>query len=512
VASFRRRSRALAPVLPPLVTALTGIALMSAAVVVVGAEAQPGLGVIALGLGAALVFAGLNSPMLALIIVLFTIFFRLSLKAPALPVELYLFAVAGVVLASAVAVRRRVIAVARPGSVEIVMCCFVAWNLGSVAAQHAYPAIIPGTNASLNPVQFIAISTIVPFVLYYVARTVIDGDAMVRTLLRTFVVFTAYATAMSILPFHAPSLVWPRYILLEPAEQWSERAVGVFVQPVANGLVLVVGFVVAIYLATQQRAAKVERILLIVMAPFIIYAIYLTRTRAVWLAFGLALLLGIVLLPRVRRWFLAITIAVAAFIGLNWATFMSSDRTSGGVGSSTEVNDRLNMIATAFWAIEEKPLFGWGITRFTQVNTYNHRQWAPDVPWIYGYRDSSHDNEVGIAAELGLIGLALWLAVLLLIGWQLWRAFRTLPVDGLSGRGLAAVAIIAFACWIAIGRTVDLRFFDYPNILIMILSGAVVGIAGRRRPPDRPADPEPPVRWRYPGAAAKPALIGGGAE
>jgi O-antigen ligase len=494
-ASLRRRPQELAPVLPMLVTALMGIALMSAAVVVVGAEAQPGLGVVAVGVGAALVFAGLNSPMLALIMVLFTIFFRLSLKASALPAELYHFAVAGAVLAAAVAVRRRVLVAARPGPVEIAMCCFVAWSLGSVVARHAYPAIIPGTNESLAPVQFVAISTIVPFMLYYVARTVIDGDATVRTLLRTLVVFTAYATAMSILPFHAPSLVWPRYILLAPTEQWSERAVGIFAQPVANGLVLIVGFVVAVYLATQQRVATVERILLIGMSICTIYAIYLTRTRAVWLAFGLALLLGIVLLPRVRRWFLAIAISIAVYIGLNWATFMSADRVSGGVGSSTEVNDRLNVTATALWAIQEKPLFGWGITRFAQVNTYNHQRWAPDVPWANGYRDVSHDNEAGIAAELGLIGLALWLAVLLLIAWRLWRAFRTLPVDGLSGRGLAAVSIIAFVCWIVIGRTVDLRFFDYPNILVMILCGAVAGIAGRD-----------------PGAAAKPVLIGSGAR
>ena len=67
--------------------------------------------------------------------------------------------------------------------------------------------------------------------------------------------------------------------------------------------------------------------------------------------------------------------------------------------------DRLNSIQTAFWAFAQKPIEGWGIARFQVVNTYHHQQWSADIPWIGGYGIVSHENELGILAELGVIGL-----------------------------------------------------------------------------------------------------------
>jgi hypothetical protein len=52
-----------------------------------------------------------------------------------------------------------------------------------------------------------------------------------------------------------------------------------------------------------------------------------------------------------------------------------------------------------------------------------------------------------------------------------------LPHDGLCGRDLAVIALIAFIALIAAGLTVDLRFFDFANALVMLLVGTAVGYA-----------------------------------
>ena len=105
----------------------------------------------------------------------------------------------------------------------------------------------------------------------------------------------------------------------------------------------------------------------------------------------------------------------------------------------------LNTIATSIWAFKREPWFGWGISRFQAVNTFHHQQWSNDIPWVRGLGIVSHETELGILVELGILGLLLWLCVLIaLIGLTL-QAYRILPSSGLIGRRLAFVAICALA-------------------------------------------------------------------
>ena len=103
---------------------------------------------------------------------------------------------------------------------------------------------------------------------------------------------------VSICQFYAPSLVWPRYIVDAPG--WPGRANGVFNQPVANGMVLIVGFVIAIMLASDRGEPAWRRALLWLYVLTSTLAIYLTHTRAIYLAFVLVLILGVILAPGAR--------------------------------------------------------------------------------------------------------------------------------------------------------------------------------------------------------------------
>jgi O-antigen ligase len=248
---------------------------------------------------------------------------------------------------------------------------------------------------------------------------------------------------------------------------------------VVNGVVLILGFIVALLLAATRSEPRWSRFLAIAIAVASAYGVYLTHTRVVWLAFAVVVLIGAASAKGFRMGFVMTGVVAAAAVAVNWSTFTSSDRSAGGVGSPDELQDRLNTAETAIWAVQEKPLAGWGIGRFTAMNTYHHQQWAADVPWIRGFGIASHFNELGIAAELGLLGLALWLAVLFLLACGLFHAFRVLPADGLCGRRLALVAIMAFVVLVIAGLTVDLRFFDFPNAVVMLLVGIVVGWADR---------------------------------
>ena len=172
------------------------------------------------------------------------------------------------------------------------------------------------------------------------------------------------------------------------------------------------------------------------------------------------LILGVLLAPGARGVFAGLIGAVILVIGLNWSTFTSSDRAAGGVDSKNEVWDRLNAIATSIWAFKREPWFGWGISRFVAVNFYDHQQWSNDIPWIRGLGIASHETELGILVELGILGLLLWLCVLVPIIGLLLQAYWILPSAGLIGRRLAFVAICAMGTQIVAGAFADLRLLD----------------------------------------------------
>ncbi|MPZ64397.1 MAG: O-antigen ligase family protein [Pseudonocardiaceae bacterium] len=443
--------------------------------------ANVGLAVLALATGTAIVIAGLGNPTIAVALLLIAAFFRLALPADSLPADPWVLAFGGVLGAGAIAIARRVHHLPQLGGVEAAMVLYLAWNIGSALAPHSLPASLPTTGEEFAVWRFIITGTLLPFVLYVVGRFVFDRPPVVRRLLWIVLWLAGYSVAVTMLQFHGPAaLVWPRYIVSAP--NWEGRAVGVFNQPVVNGLILVVGFVIALYVAAQRDEPQWRRACAAVLAVTSVYAIYLTHTRAIWLAFAILLVAGSVWARGFRTGFVALLVAMVLAVGMNWSTFTSTDRGAGGVGSTNEVHDRLNMAATAIWAIQEKPVAGWGIGRFTVVNTYHHKQWSPEIQWERGYGFAAHHNELGIAAELGLAGVALWLAVLALVLRRLIRAARTLPTDGICGRGLAIVALLAFGCWVLTGSTVDMRFFEFPNALVWLLAGTVVGAAERAGP------------------------------
>jgi O-antigen ligase len=445
-------------------------------------QVQPqraGLIVVVGAIGAVCVWLGLMLPAVSVLLLLGTLFFRLPLSGP-LPADPFWAAFVGVVAASVLAAARRVARI-RFGGVELAMLAYLAWNIGSAVAEHPYAAMDPATGEYEVIGRAIATGVAIPFTAYVVGRQMAGEKSMISWLMWVLLGFTAYSAAMSVLQIHGPqSLVWPREIL---DTAWPGRASGIFNQAVVNGLILIIGFVAALLVAAQP-GARLRRYTAIAIACGAAYGVYLTHTRAVWLAFVLVAVLGALFAKRFRIGFLITIATVALAIPINWSDFVSSDRAAGGVTSANEALDRLNIIATALWAIEQKPLFGWGIASFLAVNTYHHQQWSWDVPWARGWGTSSHLNELGIAAELGLIGLALWLTVLVLMFRRLARCTRVVDGPGLGGSGIVFLAGSSLIALVITGFTVDLRFFDFANTLVLLLVGIAAGLADKTEGPE----------------------------
>lgn len=428
---------------------------------------------------------GVTAPVVAALTMLTFTFLHVGLNRE-LPNNFFVFLFAAVALATAVWMYRTSVRLRGIGAVEYALAAYLVWNIYSMLAPHKYAAGDPLTGQVFSVPRFIMTGVVIPFAMYVIGRYAFERQIAVRVLLWLTVVFAAYSAAVSIMQFTGPKAwVWPRFIVdgsLTPGvDTWADRALGVFNQPVVNGLIMTIGVAVAMLLASRRSEPVLLRLVALTSAIACGFGIYLTHTRAVWLAAAVMLVLGALLARGFRKGFIVAQVIVAAVILANWTAFTSDDRQAGGIGSASEVDDRLNIIQTGLWAAGQKPLVGWGIQRFQVVNTYHHQQWAPEIPWKNGYGIVSHTNEIGIVAELGLIGLALWVIVLGMIVYKLSVAYRTLSDGDLCGKPLAVIAIIAFAVLFCSGLTVDLRLFDFPTALVFLLVGSAIGWSDRNR-------------------------------
>ena len=464
----------------------------------------PGVSIIIVSCCVALGFLLVSNPVAAVLVMLVVEFFRAATPTTGLPAEPFVIAFFGAIGSAVLAAFRRSRGMPQLGVVELAMGLYIAWNITSAIAPHEFPSADSLTGVAMPPWRLILTGILVPFTMYIIGRWMFDRKSSVDGLLWIIVGLTGISVIVSILQILGLSVPFVPTYSNDPSTTWDSRAVGVFNQPVVNGLVMTIGFAAAIYLASQRGNAQWKRLIAYIVAASSVCGIYVTYTRIAWITFGVALLMGVILGRGMRRGFAVVLVGVAVVLAANWTISSSDGRAASRISSESEIHDRLNGAATSLWAIQERPLLGWGIGRFSQVNTYHHQQWSQDINWVRGYGYTSHENELGIAAELGLIGLALWLTILTLVVRRLITAYRAARHPGnAADPGLALVAVIAMTTWCATGVTNSMTFYDFANGITFLLVGVVVGQHERSRHVSRiepgPTTGETPDETRFVG-------------
>ena len=188
----------------------------------------------------------------------------------------FLPAFAGVVAAVGIHVWHNHGRLPQLGTLEVLIAAYIAWNVLSLLQPHYFDTL-PGPPDTRPVWRFVATGTIIPLTTYVVGRVLFRTERSARLLLWTVVGYGAYSALVSILEFHAPGLVWPRYIVTEPT--WVGRANGVPNQPVMNGLLMVSGYLAAILVCSAQEISRVKRATCLIVMLMTSYGVYLTHAE-----------------------------------------------------------------------------------------------------------------------------------------------------------------------------------------------------------------------------------------
>jgi len=204
----------------------------------------------------------------------------------------------------------------------------------------------------------------------------------------------------------------------------------------------------------------------LVTAVVLVAAVWFTGSRMAVVATVGSLVAAAITVGPLRprnwpRWSIGVA-ALAAAVVLGAIAIGVDPRPSAARGASNMVNMRAAFMLTGLRMIASAPVFGVGIGRYFEMSG---RFMPPSIYWFY-FHENAHNNFLQIGGELGAVGLAAFVWLLLAATIRLLRGLRASPGDRLLAGTIAAlgafvatwmtshpmlVAEVAFPFWILLG-------------------------------------------------------------
>jgi len=232
---------------------------------------------------------------------------------------------------------------------------------------------------------------------------------------------------------------------------------------------LVMGGTLAAALAFTLRGKPVLRLLTAIAVPLCVFAVFLTLSRGGLVALGASLVAAIVVAGRRRGVVLGVAAAAVLATIIYFGAFASVEargrilELEGGTGRTD--------IWTVGWRMaQDQPLLGVGAGNFPVASI--HYLLEPGAlmrtDFIVDNPKVAHNTYLNVLAELGLVGLALFLAIVAL---PMWWAARAVGFAALAGD--RQLEVLARAMVVVIVGLLAADFFgsrQYSKQLWLLLS------------------------------------------
>lgn len=328
----------------------------------------------------------------------------------------------------------------------------LAWLLAAAVVLYALQALYSDDfSEGLQNVCFF----LVPFTVAYRLLREVEWDRrLLRLLLWVLGIEAALFVAIGSAEYLTRSLFWNDQVIRSNEFHTYFRVNSVFWDPNVFGryLALVITVATAALLWARQRR---DFALLTILVGFLWLGLAQTFSQSSYIA----LLAGLAVLAAIRwsgRWTLAaVTVGLgAAFVAV---VFAGGKPDLGRINIDT--SGRANLVSGGAELFAERPLQGYGSGSFQSA--YREHRDNKDVPV-----SESHTEPVTVAAEQGLIGLSVYIALIVAALWTMASGVRGPPVFAARPAVLAAfVALLVHTLSYA-------GFFEDPITWVLLAIGA----------------------------------------
>ncbi len=265
-------------------------------------------------------------------------------------------------------------------------------------------------------------------------------------------------------------------LLRNPAAVEALRAtsVGLRISPqipdyIAAGSYFALCWLVALGMAMASRRS---RLLWVAAGVPLITALYLTGSRSVIAAalIGLVFLAFVVVRQRTAAVRGVVVFAVLAVVVMIISYSWMSGRDFAGEMARQSLTVRSELVRAGLRVIATRPLFGVGIDRFYLLAGGLA---SPELHALWQGRMNPHNDFLRFGAELGLVGLGLFLWILAGAGTRIWKALQRTRDARLAG---LAAGLVAFLVTSLVSNPLMLREVSY---VFWIALGLAVGHSAR---------------------------------
>jgi O-Antigen ligase len=189
---------------------------------------------------------------------------------------------------------------------------------------------------------------------------------------------------------------------------------------------------IALGLALKHRS---DRVGWLCAGFFTGVALWMTASRAALIAAALVAVVSIVRMLGPRSIIVKTAVIASLLVGLGLATWYFSSRPMSA-DASVALMIRREFLATTGRMIKANPVLGVGIGQYARVSSH----YSSPALLAYYPRENAHNYFAQVAGELGLAGLAAFLAVLLICLWP--------PHEGASRSPIVAPVLAGIAAFI----------------------------------------------------------------
>ena len=316
----------------------------------------------------------------------------------------------------------------------------------------------------------------VPMFLYLLVRLVQPDEDAVRRVLPIAVYVLLSQTAFGILAWVAPQVLPSAWL-----GRVGLRTIGSLSHANIYGTTMLAVGLIVLHTG-MSRDVWTGRRRLLLLFPLALVMVFMTYSRASWLA-GIVVMLGLfAIYPRYITKLAVVSIlmgvALLASGRIDEQVEMAQNRFRSERSEESALS-RLPVIAASIRMFQEKPLLGWGYESFDR---YDQQFQGAVGDLVVPEKDhASHNLYLTILSEQGLTGFVLYM------GPAFWwlaatrTAWRTMPVKGFVGRKLLACLWLILASHVVVNNYSNMRVVYGLGIWWLTL-GMIASLVARYHP------------------------------
>lgn len=330
-----------------------------------------------------------------------------------------------------------------------------------------------------RPLTALVLCYAMPVGIYWVVRQARLNEGALKTAFAGLGAFGFYLALTGIAEVGSQWwAVFPKYIASTEHAEFLGRARGPLLNPSANGFAMCVclfaGLMIWPYVQRRGHA------MLVMFSLICTVGIYYTKTRSVWLGFGLgALTVAGLALP--RRWRLPVLggsmLLALVIAATQWEKilYFKRDKDLSAQATAASVELRPILAKIAWDMFRDKPVLGHGYGQYMNEHGKFLADRSTSLPLEKGRPYVQHNVFLNLLVETGFVGMGLFVLLLVLWSRDAWRLWHTADAP-LWARQQALLFLAMLGPYLSNASFHDVSLMQMGNMLLFFVAGLTAGL------------------------------------